>query len=89
MTLTGTVYNEMKGAMTLESAANYNYKRTLAPGSVIGNAAGRKEGKVTGTTGVIKIDDYYAYYEETLGIIYMAYGSNTTGCASDTYVFVK
>lgn len=40
MTLTGTVYNEMKGAMTLESAANYNYKRTLAPGSVIGNVSG-------------------------------------------------
>ena len=57
--------------------------------SVDGIASGRKEGKVTGTTGVIKIDDYYAYYEETLGIIYMAYGSNTTGCASDTYVFVK
>ena len=57
--------------------------------SVDGIASGRKEGKVTGTTGVIKIDDYYAYYEETLGIIYMAYGNNTTGCASDTYVFVK
>ena len=57
--------------------------------SVDGIASGRKEGKVTGTTGVIKIDDYYAYYEETLGIIYMACGNNTTGCASDTYVFVK
>ena len=57
--------------------------------SVDGIASGSKEGKVTGTTGVIKIDDYYAYYEETLGIIYMAYGNNTTGCASDTYVFVK
>ena len=57
--------------------------------SVDGIASGRKEGKVTGTTGVIKIDDYYAYYEETLGIIYMAYGSNTSSCASDTYVFVK
>ena len=57
--------------------------------SVDGIASGCKKGKVTGTTGVIKIDDYYAYYEETLGIIYMAYGSNTSSCASDTYVFVK
>ena len=57
--------------------------------SVDGIASGRKEGKVTGTTGVIKIDDYYAYYEETLGIIYMAYGSNTSSCGTDTFVFVK
>ena len=57
--------------------------------SVDGIASGRKEGKVIGTTGVIKIDDYYAYYEETLGIIYMAYGSNTSSCGTDTFVFVK
>ena len=57
--------------------------------SVDGIASGRKEGKVTGTTGVIKIDDFYAYYEETLGIIYMAYGNNTSSCGTDTFVFVK
>ena len=57
--------------------------------SVDGIASGRKEGKVTGTTGVIKIDDYYAYYEETLGIIYMAYRSNTSSFGTDTFVFVK
>ena len=57
--------------------------------SVDGIASGRKEGKVTGTTGVIKIDDYYAYYEETLGIIYMAHESNTSSCGTDTFVFVK
>ena len=40
-------------------------------------------------SGVIKIDDYYGYYEETLGIIYMAYGNNTSSCGTDTFVFVK
>lgn len=40
LTLNGTVYNEMKGAMTLSSAALYNYYRTLLPGSVQGNVSG-------------------------------------------------
>ena len=54
-----------------------------------GTASGTKEGTVEGTTGVIKIGGYYAYYEETLGIIYMAYRNNENGCGTDTYVFVK
>lgn len=40
LTLNGTVYNEMKGALTLSEAADYNYYRTLMPGSVQGNVYG-------------------------------------------------
>ena len=40
LTLNGTVYNEMKGALTLSSAASFNYYRTLMPGSVQGNVFG-------------------------------------------------
>ena len=40
LTLNGTVYNEMKGALTLSEAAMYNYYRSIAPGSVQGNVFG-------------------------------------------------
>ena len=68
--------------------------KTLSPNNSLsitadGTASGTKEGTVEGTTGVIKIGGYYAYYEETLGIIYMAYRNNENGCGTDTYVFVK
>ena len=83
-------YGSYRGWNMYGNDAKANKKPTVdMVNSVDGIASGRKEGKVTGTTGVIKIDDYYAYYEETLGIIYMAYGSNTSSCGTDTFVFAK
>lgn len=74
----------MYGAGINERANN----RTLTI-SAEGVATGTKKGEVEGNIGQISIGGYYAYYEETLGIIYMAYGSNLTSCGTDTYVFVK
>lgn len=40
LTLEGTVYSEMLGAMTLDSQAVYNMLRAAYPGSMIGNVSG-------------------------------------------------
>ncbi|MDO5022974.1 MAG: insulinase family protein [Eubacteriales bacterium] len=40
LTLAGTVYTEMQGAYTIERAADLNFKKTLFPGSVVGNSYG-------------------------------------------------
>ena len=72
MTLTGTVYNEMKGAMTLESAANYNYKRTLAPGSVIGNVSGGEPASIPDMTweALRTYHDTYYHPSNSLSFVY-------------------
>lgn len=72
MTLTGTVYNEMKGAMTLESAANYNYKRTLAPGSVIGNVSGGEPASIPDMTwdALRAYHDTYYHPSNSLSFVY-------------------
>lgn len=72
MTLTGTVYNEMKGAMTLESAASYNYKRTLAPGSVIGNVSGGEPASIPDMTweALRTYHDTYYHPSNSLSFVY-------------------
>jgi len=40
LTIEGTVYSEMLGALTLNSMANWNTMRTLFPGSICGNISG-------------------------------------------------
>lgn len=72
MTITGTVYNEMKGAMTLESAANYNYKRTLAPGSVIGNVSGGEPASIPEMTweSLCTYHDTYYHPSNSLSFVY-------------------
>ena len=40
LTIEGTVYSEMRGAYTIDSAALFNCYKTLFPGSTIGNCSG-------------------------------------------------
>jgi len=40
LTIEGTVYSEMLGSYTRESAASYNFKKTIFPGSIAGNSSG-------------------------------------------------
>lgn len=40
ITITGTVYNEMKGAIDIYRAADYHLQNTLFPGSIIGSNSG-------------------------------------------------
>ena len=38
--MAGTVYTEMKGAYTIQTAARFNFLKTIFPGSMIGNSFG-------------------------------------------------
>ena len=40
LTIAGTVYSEMQGAYTIDSASSFNFMKTIFPGSYIGNVSG-------------------------------------------------
>ncbi len=40
LTIEGTVYSEMLGSYTRETASSYNFKNTIFPGSIAGNSSG-------------------------------------------------
>lgn len=72
LTLTGTVYNEMKGASTLPSCAQRNYYRTLAPGSVLGNEFGGDPAFIPDLTWQALKDYHDTYYHpsNSLSFVY-------------------
>lgn len=72
LTVAGTVYSEMRGAYTLNSAANSNYIKTLFPGSTAGNNQGGIPSEILNMTWKDITDYHAAYYvpSNSLTIIY-------------------
>ncbi len=60
LTIEGTVYSEMLGSYTRESAANFNFKGTIFPGSIAGNSSGGNPDHIPEMTW----EDIVAYHEE-------------------------
>ena len=60
LTIAGTVYSEMRGAYTLDSAASFNFLKTLFPGSTIGNCFGGNPAHIPEMSN----DDIVAYHEK-------------------------
>ena len=60
LTITGTVYSEMQGAYTIESAASFNFNKTLFPGSTVGNSHGGNPEKIPD----MKFEDIVEYHNK-------------------------
>lgn len=60
LTIAGTVYSEMRGAYTLDSASSFNFLKTLFPGSTIGNCFGGNPAHIPEMSN----DDIVAYHEK-------------------------
>lgn len=60
LTIAGTVYSEMQGSYTLDSAASFNFKQTLFPGSTVGNSHGGNPDKIPD----MKFEDVTAYHDK-------------------------
>ena len=60
LTIAGTVYSEMRGSYTLESAASFNFLKTLFPGSTIGNCFGGNPAYIPDMSN----DDIVAYHDK-------------------------
>ena len=62
LTLTGTVYNEMKGARTIDRVAYLNLQNALYPGSIVGNDAGGDPAYIPDLTYEQLLSFHDAYY---------------------------
>lgn len=62
LTIAGTVYSEMQGAYTLDSASNFNFMKTIFPGSTIGNVSGGNPDNIPDMTWENLCDYHDAYY---------------------------
>jgi presequence protease len=60
LTIEGTVYSEMRGAYSLDSASSFNFLKTLFPGSTIGNCFGGNPKYIPEMTN----EDLIAYHQE-------------------------
>ncbi len=74
LTITGTVYSEMMGSYTLDSAALLNFTKTLFPGSSIGNSFGGIPEKIPDMTRQDLLDYHQAYYHPSNSLACL-YGS--------------
>lgn len=74
LTIAGTVYSEMQGAYTLDSAALLNFKKTLFPGSSAGNSSGGIPEKIPEMTRQDLLDYHQAYYHPSNSLACL-YGS--------------
>lgn len=72
MTLTGTVYNEMRGHQNIQSAAGTNLLRALYPNSIIGNVNGGDPDHIPEMTYQALLDFHDAYYHpsNSLTVLY-------------------
>lgn len=70
--LAGTVYTEMKGAYTINTAARFNFFKTLFPGSVSGNSFGGNPQHIPEMTFTDLTNYHDAYYHpsNSLSILY-------------------
>ncbi|MBR7188984.1 MAG: insulinase family protein [Clostridia bacterium] len=73
LTLEGTVYSEMLGAMTLERMADYNSKRTALPGSYVGNVSGGDPAYIPDMT-FEALKDYHNLYYHPSNCVAFLYG---------------
>ena len=71
LSLEGTVYSEMLGAMNLESSANNNMMRTAFPGSMIGNESGGEPEFIPDMTWESLQDFHNTYYHPSNCIAYL------------------
>ncbi len=60
LTIEGTVYSEMLGSYTRETASSYNFKNTVFPGSIAGNSSGGDPDHIPEMTW----EDLVRYHEE-------------------------
>lgn len=59
LTIAGTVYSEMRGAYTLQRAADFNFLKTIFPGSTVGNCFGGNPAYIPD----MKNEDLTAYHQ--------------------------
>lgn len=71
ITITGTVYNEMKGAIDISRAAAYNAQHTLFPGSIIGNNSGGDPMVIPTLTYQELLDFHDTYYHPSNALIFL------------------
>ncbi|MDR1664029.1 MAG: insulinase family protein, partial [Clostridiales bacterium] len=69
VTVSGTVYNEMKGNQTIEAAAYYNAIKALFPGSVIANVNGGDPDAILDMTWQDLKDFHTAYYHPSNALV--------------------
>ena len=74
LTIEGTVYSEMLGAMSLNRAANYNYIRAAFPGSMAGNVSGGDPEAIPDMTWQSLKDYHDRYYHPSNCVAYL-YGA--------------
>lgn len=74
LTIAGTVYSEMLGSYTLDSAAIYNLNKTLFPGSTVGNSHGGLPSEIPNMTWE-DITDYHTRYYHPSNSLAVLYGS--------------
>ncbi len=71
ITLNGTVYSEMKGALTLSRAAFTNLVKTLYPGSIMGNEPGGRPDAIARLTNERLEAFHEAYYHPANAMIFL------------------
>ena len=71
LTITGTVYNEMRGNQQISSDSYYNLIRTIYPDSIIGNNSGGDPEYIPDLTYQEVIDFHMAYYHPSNALVYL------------------
>ncbi len=74
LTIEGTVYSEMRGAYDIETAAGYNFYKTIFPGSTIGNCAGGQPAYIPDLTYEEVVNYHQKYYHPSNSLTCL-YGS--------------
>lgn len=69
LTITGTVYNEMKGSRTMRAVANENALSLLYPGSLQGNSAGGDPARIPELSRQDMPDFHAAYYHPSNALV--------------------
>lgn len=74
LTIAGTVYSEMRGAYTLQRAADFNFLKTIFPGSTVGNCFGGNPACIPDMKNEDLTDYHQAYYHPSNSLTCL-YGS--------------
>lgn len=69
LTLTGTVYSEMKGSVDLAGQSSFNHEKTLFPGSIAGNNSGGDPARIPELTRQDLLDYHETYYHPSNSLI--------------------